>query len=211
MTQRRCRPMEACEPLPATLGGREVEVRAAVQEDLFRRRPLNLLLQPHPQRRQVDERLGDREVRLRAKPGLPEGLHRPEDVRAVARVHFADHAVPALLGPQGDLERAAVAVPLERAGAHRLPGAPTPLGGAEPIERVPNPLVLEHGPEGGEPLGHVRRGELDFHRQVSSTSVTPPRNGRPERHAAPSGSSQICARGCGGGPTSPATSAIDGG
>src|SRR5256885_3083282 len=55
--------MESCQPLPAPLGSIEALVRAAVQEDLLCRRPLNLFFQPDSQRGQVNERPWNRELR----------------------------------------------------------------------------------------------------------------------------------------------------
>src|SRR5207244_10887599 len=120
-----CR-MESSQPLPAPLGGNQALVRAAVQEDLFCRRSLKHFFQPDSQRGQVDERLWNRELRLRAKAGSTQGCHGLENFGAVHLINFRNHAMPPTLGSHRDLKGAAVPVPFERSGSYLLPRPPLP-------------------------------------------------------------------------------------
>src|SRR2546421_1674797 len=165
-------PMESSQPLPAPLGGNETLVWAAVQEDLFCRRPLNLFFQPDSQRGQVDERLWNRELRLRAKAGSTEGCHGLENIRPAHLVNLRNHAMPPTLGSHCDLKGTAVPVPFEHSGSYLLPSPPMPLGEAKPIKLAAEFLLVEHGRKRGHAIIHIGASEFELH----SCSVTQSRS-----------------------------------
>src|SRR5437763_8654790 len=157
-----CR-MESSQPLRAPLGGNQALVRAAVQEDLFCRRPLKHFFQPDSQRGQVDERLWNRELRLRAKAGSTQGCHGLEDFGAVHLINFRNHAMPPTLASHCDLKGTAVPVPFERSGSYLLPSPALPLGEAKPIELAAEFFPVEHGRKSGHAIIHIGPSQFELH------------------------------------------------
>ncbi len=164
--------MESREPLPAALGRRPAFRCTTVEDRLPGRGSRHLLFQQDTPRGEVRERSRNRELRVRAEASVAYGLHGRQDVRAVVVEYLRDGAVPSVGRPHGQLERTALAMPLQGPQMHFARRAPPPLRAGEALDLAADLWVLEHGDETGRRGLNVLCSGAERH-ATSTVRLTP--------------------------------------